>query len=71
MAQVTKEMIIGDILRKDAGNGIASILMRAGMNCVGCPSAQSESLEEASMVHGMDADILIEEINVYLQTQQA
>jgi hybrid cluster-associated redox disulfide protein len=68
MATVTKEMLIGDILRKDAsGNGVASILMRAGMHCVGCPSAQGETLEEAGMVHGMDSEALVEEINLYLQ----
>jgi len=68
MAQVTKDMIIGDILRKDSGTGIAEILMRAGMHCVGCPSAASETLEQAGMVHNMDVDTLVEEINVYLQT---
>jgi len=68
MAKVTKDMIIGDILRTDPGTGIAEILMRAGMHCVGCPSAASETLEQAGMVHGMDVDTLIEEINVYLQS---
>ena len=68
MAKVTKDMVIGDILRKDSGTGIAEILMRAGMHCVGCPSAAGESLEQAGMVHGMDSDALVEEINLYLQT---
>ena len=36
------------------------------MHCVGCPSAQGESLEEAAMVHGMDVDALVEEINTFL-----
>jgi len=71
MAKVTKDMLIGDVLRKDTGTGIAEILMRAGMHCVGCPSAARESLEQAGMVHGMDADMLVEEINLYLQTVQA
>lgn len=71
MAKVTKDMLIGDILKKDTGRGIAEILMRAGMNCVGCPSAARETLEQAGMVHNMDTDELIEEINLYLQTIQA
>ena len=66
MAKVTKDMLIGEILRLDAGTGIAQILMSNGMHCVGCPSAQGESLEEAAMVHGMDAGRLIEDINNYL-----
>jgi len=61
---VTKEMIIGDILAID--NGIVPILMNAGMHCVGCPSARGESLEEAGMVHGLDVDALVEDINEYL-----
>ena len=45
---------------------IAAILMRAGMHCIGCPSSQMESLEEAAMVHGMDADLLVQQINDFL-----
>ena len=71
MAKVTKDMLIGDILRKDEGTGIAEILMRAGMHCVGCPSAASESLEQAGTVHGIDADTLCEDINVYLESISA
>ena len=65
MAKVTKDMLIGDMLR--LGEGIAPILMRAGMHCVGCPSAQGETLEEAGLVHGMEVEGLVEEINLYLE----
>ena len=58
MANITKDMIIGDILRSNPE--AAPILMEAGMHCVGCPSAQGESLEEAAMVHGMDINALME-----------
>ena len=57
MTKVDKSMIIGDILRVDAT--IAPILMAAGMHCIGCPSAQGESLDQAAMVHGIDADELV------------
>ena len=60
MAQITKEMTIGDILR--ANPEVAPILMEAGMHCLGCPSAQGESLEEAAMVHGMDIEDLMSKI---------
>ena len=70
MEKVTKDMIIGDILRK-FGMGVAPVLMRAGMHCVGCPAAQGETLEEAAAVHNQDADQLAEEINLYLQQQEA
>lgn len=52
MAEITKEMTIGEILRVNPN--VAPILMEAGMHCLGCPSAQGETLEDAAMVHGMD-----------------
>ena len=64
MAQVTKQMLIGELLQLDPN--IAGVLMRAGMHCIGCPSYQMESLEEAAMVHGMDVDVLVEQINDFL-----
>ena len=41
---------------------MAPVLMEAGMHCLGCPSAQGESLEEAAMVHGIDIDALMKAI---------
>ncbi len=67
MAKVTKETLIGEMLMMDMG--VAPILMEAGMHCVGCPSAQAESIEEACAVHGMDADALLEKINAYLESK--
>ena len=64
MAKVTKDMLIGQLLQVDAN--IAPILMRAVMHCLGCPSSQMESLEEAAMVHGLDADVLVNQINDFL-----
>ena len=64
MAKVSKDMLIDQLLQIDPN--IAPILMRAGMHCLGCPSSQMESLEEAAMVHGMDADLLVQQINDFL-----
>ena len=64
MAKVSKDMLIGQLLQIDAN--IAPILMRAGMHCLGCPSSQMESLEEAAMVHGLDADVLVNQNNDFL-----
>lgn len=57
MAEIKKEMTIGEILRINPA--VAPVLMQAGMHCLGCPSAQAESLEEAAMVHGMDIEELM------------
>ena len=62
--QVSKEMTIGEILAINPM--MAPILMEIGMHCLGCPSAQGETLEEAAMVHGIDVELLVEKINAAL-----
>ncbi len=59
--EITKDMLIGDILRQKPE--AAGVLMQFGMGCIGCPSAQMESLEQAAGVHGMDIDKLLEALN--------
>ena len=60
MAAITKDMTIGEALRTNPD--IAPVLLEIGMHCLGCPSAQGETLEEAAMVHGLDADDLMSKI---------
>mgnify|MGYP004524321017 FL=1 len=64
---VTKDTKIGDLLMID--RRVAVLLMQAGMHCVGCPSSAGETLEEASMVHGMDVNKLVDAINDFLSKQ--
>lgn len=59
--KITKEMTIGEVIR--ANPRAAQILMGFGMGCVGCPSAQMETLEEASQVHGMDINKMLDALN--------
>lgn len=66
---ITKETVMGDMLQYDMG--IAYVLMEAGMHCVGCPSSIGESLEEACMVHGLDADVVLKNIEDYLAAKEA
>lgn len=58
-------MTIGDILR--VSQDVVPVLLDAGMHCLGCPSAQAESLEDACLVHGIDADKLVEQLNKAVQ----
>ena len=67
MAQVTKSTMIGELLRID--EGIAPILLGIGMHCLGCPSSQMETIEQAAADHGVDPDGLVEDINNYLAAQ--
>ncbi|MCR5431154.1 MAG: DUF1858 domain-containing protein [Lachnospiraceae bacterium] len=62
---IDKNTQIGALLRENPQ--VAPVLMSAGMHCLGCPAAQAESLEEAAMVHGIDADALVEQINRFLE----
>lgn len=64
MAQVTKSTMIGELLGIDAE--VAPILLEIGMHCLGCPSSQMETIEEAAMVHGLDPDELVNRINEFL-----
>lgn len=67
MEKVDKSMIISDIL--DINPALGPVLMACGMHCIGCPSAQGESLEMAATVHGMDAEELTKTLNDYLEKQ--
>mgnify|MGYP004687805037 FL=1 len=66
MAKVNKDMLIGEILQLDPN--MAGVLMASGMHCVGCPSSQAESLEEAAMVHGLPIDLVVARLNAYLES---
>jgi len=68
MKEITKDMYIGEVLQMD--RGLAAILMNAGMHCLGCPSSQMESIEEAAMVHGFNSDDLVKQLNDYLKSAQ-
>lgn len=66
---ITKETTIGELL--NINMNVAPILMEIGMHCLGCPASQGESLEEAAMVHGIDADLLVEKINAFLKANES
>ena len=63
--QVTKETLVGDLLQMEPET--AQFLIQMGMHCLGCPASRAESLEEACMVHGVDADEMVERINKFLE----
>ena len=64
MAQIDKNMTVGDIL--DLDRETAVYFLNMGMHCLGCPASRGETVEQACMVHGVDADALVKEINAYL-----
>lgn len=66
--EITKATTMGEMLQYDMG--IAYVLMEAGMHCVGCPSSIGESLGEACMVHGLNADEVMANIQEYLNAKK-
>lgn len=58
---ITKDMTIGEVVR--IKENAAEILMSFGMGCIGCPSAQAESVEDAAKVHGLNLESLLEALN--------
>jgi len=58
---INKDTKIGDLIKEAPEK--AEILLEAGMHCLGCPASQMETLEEACMVHGIDVEELLKELN--------
>ena len=62
---VTGEDVITEMITKYPE--AEKVLIESGMHCLGCPSATSETIEEACDVHGADCELLLEKINNFLE----
>ncbi len=58
---ITKDMIIGEVINEHPE--LVRAFFANGMMCIGCPASQGESIEQASMVHGIDTDQLVNALN--------
>ncbi|MFM1538281.1 DUF1858 domain-containing protein [Helcococcus bovis] len=58
---ITGDMILSDVIKLKPRT--LGTLMMFGLGCIGCPVSQLETVEEAAMVHGIEPDLLIEELN--------
>ena len=61
---ITKKTTIGEVLNLNIET--AKFFMEIGMHCLGCPASQGESIEEACMVHGTNADELVAKLNAFI-----
>lgn len=66
--EITYETIIGDIV--DFDEDTAEIFLDCGMHCIECPVSRMETVEEACIVHGVDADELIAKLNEYFKNKK-
>jgi len=67
--KITKDMIIADVLNMNRGT--VPIFMQNGLHCLGCVMASGETIEEACMVHGMDCELLLDELNEFFEKNEA
>ncbi len=61
MATISKDTIIGDIL--DIAPETVPAFLDIGMHCLGCPASRGETVEQACMVHGVEVDALVDQLN--------
>ena len=66
--KVTKDTLIGDVLDFDVET--ARFFFEIGMHCLGCPHSRGESIADACLVHGTDADALVAKLNGFLASKK-
>lgn len=67
MAKVTKDTLIGDLLKEEKKEELAEVLLNSGMHCLGCSIAKHETVEQAAGVHGIDVNQLLKELNSVIE----
>ena len=67
--EIEKDTIIGSVL--DIAPQTAPLFMAIGMHCLGCPSSRGETVEEACMVHGIDCDSFLAQLNRFMEAVEA
>ncbi len=63
--KITKDMNIAQVL--EGHQYLVPVFFRHGLFCLGCVMAQMESIEEAALVHGIDLDALLNDLNTALE----
>lgn len=58
---ITKNMTLGEVLKLSPKT--QNVFIGFGMHCFSCPLSQMETLEEASYVHQIDLDLLLQKLN--------
>ena len=66
--KIEKDTIIGNVL--DIAPQTAPLFHAIGMHCLVCPSARGETVEEACMVHGIDCDAFLTQVNRFIEATE-
>ena len=67
MEKITKDDVIGDVVKKHSK--LAPIFLKHGLMCIGCAFASQETIEQGSIGHGIDMDLLLKELNEHLEKE--
>ena len=67
--KITKKITFTELMDKHPE--AVEILLKKGMHCIGCPMATGETLEQGALMHGLDPDKLVDEINKKIEKKEA
>lgn len=58
---ITKEMLINEAMERYPE--IGSVFSQHGLHCFGCPMAAPETIKEAALLHQIDLEKFLEDLN--------
>lgn len=59
--KITKEMTIEEVVNNYPETFL--VFMKHGLHCVGCHASAFENIEEGALMHGIDVNALIADLN--------
>lgn len=62
--KIQKDVLVSVLVEKHPE--LVEPLMMMGMHCISCFASQMETLEEAAMVHGLNPDEVVADLNDFL-----
>lgn len=66
--EINKDMTIGELVRDYPE--VIPVLFAYNLGCIGCPSAQAETIEEACIVHGIDLQSMLEDLRTAVEEEK-
>lgn len=66
--KLTKDMGIQEVVEKYPQT--IPVFFKYGLGCVGCAAARFESIAQGAMVHGIDADALVADLNKAVEEEK-
>lgn len=58
---VTKDMTFAQVISMSPN--VVKVLAKYNLGCIGCMGAQAETLEQGCSAHGLDVDVVVNDLN--------